>query len=379
MSDRWRHGLVIGKFYPPHAGHHHLVDVAAARCERLTVLVMAATGESVPLARRVDWMRARHPQVSVVGVTDDLEMDLQSDRVWAAHVALMRAALERDCVLQGRPAASAVVDLVASSETYGEELALRFGADHLAVDLDRSTHPVSGTAVRADPVAAWAHLAPPVRTGLARRVAFVGAESTGTTTVSRRVAAALRRWGGVWSSTGWVPEYGRAYTEGRLAVAAALAVAVGEAPPAMDRLTWTPEDFVAVAERQARLEALESASGGPVLVCDTDAFATDVWHRRYLGTYNRDVRAVADRRPADLYLLTDDAGVPFVQDSLRDGEHLRAWMTREFAEQLEASGRPWHLLSGPEDERVAAALAHVDALVAGDWGLSPPPGPARAG
>ena len=26
-----RHGLVIGKFYPPHAGHHHLVRMAAAQ------------------------------------------------------------------------------------------------------------------------------------------------------------------------------------------------------------------------------------------------------------------------------------------------------------------------------------------------------------
>jgi hypothetical protein len=30
------HGLVIGKFYPPHAGHHHLVRVAAAQSARLT-------------------------------------------------------------------------------------------------------------------------------------------------------------------------------------------------------------------------------------------------------------------------------------------------------------------------------------------------------
>ena len=51
-----RHGLVIGKFYPPHAGHHHLIRAAAARCARLTVVVMAATVESIPLARRVAWL-----------------------------------------------------------------------------------------------------------------------------------------------------------------------------------------------------------------------------------------------------------------------------------------------------------------------------------
>lgn len=49
-----RHGLIIGKFYPPHAGHHLLVRTAAAVCSRVTVVVMAAEMESVPLQRRVD-------------------------------------------------------------------------------------------------------------------------------------------------------------------------------------------------------------------------------------------------------------------------------------------------------------------------------------
>jgi len=39
---RGTHGLVIGKFYPPHLGHHHLIAGAARQVERLTVLVMAS-------------------------------------------------------------------------------------------------------------------------------------------------------------------------------------------------------------------------------------------------------------------------------------------------------------------------------------------------
>ena len=37
------HGLVIGKFYPLHAGHEHLVTTAADRCDRLTVVAMASS------------------------------------------------------------------------------------------------------------------------------------------------------------------------------------------------------------------------------------------------------------------------------------------------------------------------------------------------
>ena len=56
--------------------------------------------------------------------------------------------------------------------------------------------------------------------------------------------------------------------------------------------------------------------------------ATAIWEERYLGQRPAEVRAAA--RWPDLYLLTDHDGVPFEQDGLRDGEHLREWMTGRF-------------------------------------------------
>lgn len=58
----------------------------------------------------------------------------------------------------------------------------------------------------------------------------------------------------------------------------------------------------------------------------------------------------------------DHAGVPFVQDGLRDGEHLRAWMTEEFRARPDETGRKWALLTGIV-EGVARALAYCDALL----------------
>lgn len=84
MTRQFGHGLVLGKFYPPHAGHHHLVKTAAAQCERLTVLVCAATVESIPLGDRVAWMRDVHPGVRVVGALDDHPVDA-SRTSWSAR------------------------------------------------------------------------------------------------------------------------------------------------------------------------------------------------------------------------------------------------------------------------------------------------------
>jgi HTH-type transcriptional repressor of NAD biosynthesis genes len=387
MNPRFAHGLVIGKFYPPHAGHHLLIETAAAACQRLSVVVMAATCESIPLTDRVQWLQRAHPSVatgtecviSVVGVTDDLAVDYDSAPAWEGHVALMRAAIERSVSMSGADASAAVVDLVATSEPYGAELADRLGATHLLVDLTRSTQSVSGTAVRADVAGQWQYLRGPVRAGLARRVVVVGAESTGTTTVSRRLAEALRSRGGCWESTGWVPEFGREFTLRKLAAASALAAASGSPAPTMDDLTWTSEDFTAIAARQQQLEDAAAAVGSPVLVCDTDAFATSIWHQRYIGTpmagHANPTRSLGrpDGGPgADLYLLTDDEEVPFVQDGIRDGEHLRSWMTRVFVEELNASGRRWVHLRGSLDERVAEALRQVDLLLTAGWQWADP-------
>lgn len=236
----------------------------------------------------------------------------------------------------------------------------------------RGTHPVSGTAVRADVVAHWDDLAAPTRAGLALRVVVLGAESTGTTTVSRLLADRLHARGGVWARTAWVPEYGREYTLGRLEVARHVAKRAGRSEPGMDELVWTPEDFRAIAARQNDLEDAAAAIGSPLLVCDTDAFATGVWFTRYCGGRNSGVEALADARAHPLYLLTDHEQVPFEQDGIRDGEHLRSWMTGEFEARLIETGRNWMRLQGSVEARAEAAEAACDELLRRGWLLADP-------
>jgi NadR type nicotinamide-nucleotide adenylyltransferase len=371
MSPQFAHGLVIGKFYPPHAGHHFLIRTAAASCARVTVVVMAADVESVPLQDRVAWIRAAHqdrPQVAVTGVVDNLPVDLDSEDAWAGHVALMR-----DAVAQG-PHLAHPVDAVFSSEPYGTELARRFQAAPVLLDQPRDTYAVSGTKVRADPVAHWDALEPPVRAWLTRRVVILGAESTGTTTLSRDLAEALRARGGPHALTGWVPEYGRELTVVKLALARAVADPTLPPPTVFD-LDWDDSDFETVVGRQAADEQRAALAGGPVLVCDTDGLATTVWQERYRGRSTEPVHTMAAALPPRaLYLLTSDEGVDFDDDGLRDGEQLRPWMTGRFREVLAGQPVPWQELRGDRAERLAQALAAVDRLLARGWGLADPLG-----
>ena len=343
------HGMVVGKFYPPHAGHHALVVAAAARCAEVTVVVAPSSRESIPLSLRLDWLREVHadtPWVRFVGRYDDHPVDYADPAAWDAHCAVFRAAV-----------GPGPVDAVFSSEAYGAELARRFDAVPVSVDPDRRTVPVSGTAVRADPAGHWRWLSPPVRAWFVRRVVVVGAESTGTTTM----AAALAEHYG----TSWVPEYGRELTARKLA---RLRERTPEAT--VFDVTWDSDDFRTVVREQQAAEDAAARTSGPLLICDTDARATAVWEERYLGSASEQVRAAA-RRPA-LYLLTDHRDVPFTDDGLRDGEHLRAWMTERFRGELAGCGVPVVELTGSHTERLARAVRACDDLLAAGWSLTDP-------
>ncbi|HVK19146.1 MAG TPA: AAA family ATPase [Fimbriiglobus sp.] len=312
-------GLVIGKFYPPHRGHKLLIDTARTRVDELHVIVCDQPGEAPPASLRGEWLREIHPDARVLVVED--RYDPHDSALWAdlTHGWLGFAP-----------------DVVFTSEDYGERFARYLGCRHVQVDKARAAVPISGTQVRADPLGCWEYLEPLVRAYYCRRVVLVGAESTGKTTLAAALAREL--------ATVWVPEFGREYSERR------------------GVRGWTSDEFVLIARKQCEMENDGARRANRVLVCDTDAFATAVWHRRYMGCRSAEVEAVAaaHRRP-DLYLLTDVA-TPFVQDGTRDGEHVRDWMHRAFVEDLTATGRRFVELAGPPDARLSAALAAVRSL-----------------
>lgn len=321
-SARWRVGVVIGKFYPPHRGHKYLIDTAAAAVEELTVIVCGKAEQLINGDLRAAWLRAIHPTARVLAIDDHYPDD--DSRLWAALTVGW---------LGGPP------DVVFTSEGYGDAYARYLGCDHILVDRARRIVPCSGTAIRADPLAHWAYLEPPVRGFLAKRVCLVGAESTGKTTLAAALAAHYR--------TAWVPEYGREYAEAKLAR--------GEYD------AWTSDEFTQIAAEQCRREDAAACQSAGLLICDTDAFATSIWHRRYLGARSPAVGALADSYRPDLYLLTDVA-IPFVQDGTRDGEHIRAWMHETFIAELAAQGRRHALISGTPEARLAQAVELIDTL-----------------
>ncbi len=80
--------------------------------------------------------------------------------------------------------------------------------------------------------------------------------------------------------TAWVEEYGREYSEMKLA---------------QNDPDWRTEEFTAIAEEQTRREDEAARRANRVLICDTNAFATVLWHRRYMGSHSHAVEEIARR------------------------------------------------------------------------------------
>jgi len=320
---RHRRGVVVGKFLPPHAGHSLLIETALASCEHVDVIVCEREDDAIPGDSRVAWLRELFPTAHVRRIVDAYDPD--DSALWASLT------LEW---LGERP------DIAFTSEGYGEAWTRAMGCVHVSVDPDRRRIPTSGTAVRRDPYASWDFLSAPVRGWYAKRVCLVGAESTGKTTLAEALARRLE--------TTWVPEFGREFTLSKYE---------------RDEDTWQPDEFVEIASVQQRREDLAARDANRVLICDTNAFATTLWARRYLGRSESEVDEIAARGRCDLYLLTGDE-IPFVQDGIRDGESIRHAMHAWFVTALECQSVPWRLLSGDSIDRERQALSAIRDLFA---------------
>jgi NadR type nicotinamide-nucleotide adenylyltransferase len=308
-------GVVIGKFLPPHRGHHFLIETALSQCASLVVIICDKPSDPVPGNLRQRWLQEMHPSADVRLIDD--RYDEHDSRVWA----------ENTIRWIGR-----APDAVFTSELYGDAYAAHMNCFHIMVDHERLAVPCSGTLVREDPFAQWDHLSPPVRGWYAKRIVVVGAESTGTTTLAQALSEHF--------NTPWVAEYGREYSFEK---------------QTSGEFDWTTEEFLKIAKEQTRREDLAAREANRFLICDTNAFATTLWHRRYMGFDSPQLDQFSKLCRADLYLLTGDE-IPFVQDGLRDGESIRHEMHRWFEVALGNQSVDWMLLRGTPVARMSAAL-----------------------
>lgn len=161
-----------------------------------------------------------------------------------------------------------------------------------------------------------------------------GPESTGKSTLIERLAAQFR--------TIFVPEYGRTFAE-------------------MHGTDFSMPDLVEIAQTHDAMTRAALATGADPLFLDTDPLMTAVWADMLFGA--RDPWFDAWRCTADLYLLLD-IDLPWIDDGTRlfgSADERKRFFDLSCAE-LDRRGVRYALVSGQGPDRLAAALAAIEAI-----------------
>lgn len=329
-------GLTLGKFAPLHAGHQFVIETALAEVERLIVMIYDAPETTVPLPVRAAWIRALYPQAHVIEAWDGPTHIGSTPEIEAMHEAYILNAIAGNDITH-----------FYSSEFYGAHVSRALGAIDRRVDEARRTVPVSATAIRSDPFAHRRFIAPLVYRDLIARAVFLGAPSTGKTTLAESAAAHF--------DTVWVPEYGREFWE-RHQVNRRL----------------SPEQLVEIAEQHREREELAISDANRILFVDTDATTTFNFAHLYHGYAAPRLEQLAHeaRSRYDVFFLCDD-DIPYDATPDRSGEAQRSVFQKQIRADLLRRKTPFITLRGTLEQRmrtVTSVMAGFDRFASlGDW------------
>lgn len=163
-----------------------------------------------------------------------------------------------------------------------------------------------------------------------QRIAIVGAESTGKSTLTAALAARY--------DSAWVPEYLRQFVQEQARV------------PFED-------DQIGIARTQLAHENARAATACGLLFCDTTPLMTAVYSDIYWGRVPVALEALAAAH-AGAYAITFVAAPdgPWVADGLqRDSATMRLRVHQVLLDRLRHQGVPYTLLEGDLEARMAAA------------------------
>jgi len=320
--------FVFGKFLPFHKGHEAMISFALTKCDFLSVLVCCDEEENIPGEVRKHWIEiafadANNIEVKVLHYDNRLLPNTSQTSTSVSE--LWSVEFKKHYPYH---------NLVITSEPYGELVAGFMGIQHLPFDLDKEQYPVSASVIRSDLFANWHYLPATVKPYFAIKVAILGTESTGKTTLTEQLANHF--------NCSFVLEAGR-----------------GLIP---DSTKFTFEDLHLVANEHAKRIDEAIMGDSPLIIIDTDIHITKSYAR---FTFDRDLLVdanVYNTNKADLYLyLNNDA--PYYQDGTRLNKMERDLLDRSHREVLTDRQIKLVEISGNWQTRFEQAVLEVSKLI----------------
>lgn len=181
---------------------------------------------------------------------------------------------------------------------------------------------------------------PQQRTPGCLKIVLYGPESTGKSTLSRKLTTHYQ--------TALIPEFARDYLQTKYDA------------------TKKPCDFndiLPIVYGQRQLEENARSKGHKLLICDTDLLETIVYSKAYFNKVPEAAIALVKNDHVDLYLLMN-IDIPWEKDDLRDRPEQRQEMFKLFENELILLKKNYVVISGDAIKRLATATAAIDNLLA---------------
>lgn len=326
MTRRFTRGLVVGKFSPLHRGHALLIDAAMTVCDEVVIISYCSpTLTGCESNRRRRWLTTLYPQAIVLVPPDASappnDAPAEVHREFCARLLLDELKTTVDAVFTSEEYGSAFADALTSAFRESDPAA---HVTHVCIDPRRATIPVSSTMLRED-VHRHRHWMPPaVYADFVERICFLGAESTGKTSICAALADA--------HDTVWVHEFGRELWEDKNGA-----------------LEF--EDYRTIVDTQIAREEAALQRAKRYVFCDTSPLTTLFYLLEQFGRSDPAVEQAADRPYHRTFLCAPD--FPLVQDGWRQDEAFRSRQHQWYLEQLAERGISFDVLTGGLTARVA--------------------------
>lgn len=323
--------FVFGKFLPFHKGHEAMIHFALTKCDFLTVLVCCSDKEELPDTTRKLWIETsfkNHKNVEVK-TFNYREDELPNTSVSSKDVSKIWSQTFKKLFPD--------YSLVITSEKYGDYVADFMGIQHIAFDIPKQLYPVSATDIRKDLFTYWKYLADSAKPYFSIKVAVLGTESTGKTTLTQQLAKHY--------NCSWVSEAGRELI--------------------VNSNSFQFEDLRSVAIEHAKRINSAVLGESPLVIIDTDIHITQSYSEFVFGKPLNVDEHIYTGNKAHLYLyLTND--VEFIQDGTRLDETNRNLLDISHRRALKQHNIDVFEISGDWEQRFEKAVGLINQLIKKD-------------
>ena len=331
MEKKYKNGLVLGKFYPPHNGHLYLIDVAVENCDNVHVICTHNKDQSIPGELRTNTLREiykNNPNITVYSVSDDglPQYDYQCetlDEFYSYWVPLVYNNVKE-------------LDVVFTSEDYGDDFAKYLEIEHVLVDKQRVRYPVSGTKIRNNAFENWEFIPNEIKPFFVKRIAIMGPESVGKSTLAENLAKCF--------DTNYVEEYGRTVYE-------------------RNGNQVSISDFIYISEGRQNIEDDKIKESNKILICDTEDITTYIFSEMYHPQNCEYVKnwfqnKIKTKSKYDLYLLLKP-DCDAVQDGTRNFLDDRWSHYYRIKSELVKNGCNFQEVGGDWDKRFSSSVEFI--------------------